>query len=134
MIRPKRAYDEELTRSPNVILCPNRRMIWCRDAGGLACRNAGPSPDKGLARHQATWSYRIAMARRRGVVQLYLGSSEDFIKDSVQNEIAKKLGDSFYEYYRFRANISEFNSWQNSLRALSAQIMYADVRQTGIIL
>ena len=67
-------------------------------------------------------------------MQLYLGSAEDFIKDSVQNEVAKKLGDSFDEYYRFRANVSEFNSWQNSLRALSSQLMYADLRQAGVIL
>jgi uncharacterized protein len=67
-------------------------------------------------------------------VQLYSGSAADFIRDSVRHEIAEKLGESFYDYYRFRANVSEFTAWQNSLQALSGQLMYAGLHDTGVIL
>ncbi len=36
-------------------------------------------------------------------MQLFAGSSEEFIADATQQRIAAQLGDSFYEYYRFRA-------------------------------
>ena len=52
----------------------------------------------------------------------------------MQHRIAQKLGDSFYDYYRYRANVSEFSSWQNSLQALSTQLTYARLRAQGIIL
>jgi hypothetical protein len=67
-------------------------------------------------------------------MQLYAGSSTDFITDSVQNVIAQKLGDSFYEYYRFRASVSEMTSWQNSLRALTSQLQYTRLDDHGILL
>jgi hypothetical protein len=52
-------------------------------------------------------------------VQLYAGPSEDFIEEAVQKRIAEQLGEAFYDYYRFRASGSEFNSWKNSLAALA---------------
>jgi DUF2075 family protein len=67
-------------------------------------------------------------------MQLYAGSSTDFITDSVQNVIAQKLGDSFYEYYRYRTSVSEMTSWQNSLRALTSQLQYTRLDDHGIIL
>jgi hypothetical protein len=67
-------------------------------------------------------------------VQLYAGSSTEFVADAVQEVIAKKLGDSFYEYYRFRASASEMTSWQNSLRALTMQLQYLKFEDHGILL
>jgi DUF2075 family protein len=67
-------------------------------------------------------------------VQLYLGSTKEFVTDSIQHRIAEKLGDAYYEYFRFRASVSEFNSWQNSLTALTANIQYARLLDHGIIL
>ena len=67
-------------------------------------------------------------------MQLYAGPSEDFIDKAVQKQIAERLGDAFYDYFRFRASASEFNSWQNSLVALAQQFRYSNVRDHGVVL
>ena len=67
-------------------------------------------------------------------MQLFAGSSEVFIEDAAQKHIAEKLGDAFYDYYRFRASASEFNSWRNSLSALANQLRYSGVRDHGVVL
>ena len=67
-------------------------------------------------------------------MQLYAGSTSDFLTDSIQHRMAEKLGDSYYQYYRYRASVSEFNSWQNSLTALTTQLQYAGLRDQGIAL
>jgi len=67
-------------------------------------------------------------------VQLYSGSTSEFITDAVQHRVAEKLGDSYYQYFRYRASISEFKSWQNSLTALTAHLQYAGLREQGIAL
>ena len=43
-------------------------------------------------------------------MQLYAGSTTEFISDAIQHRVAEKLGESYYEYYRFRASASEFAS------------------------
>ena len=67
-------------------------------------------------------------------MQLYFGSTSEFVTDSIQHRVAEKLGDAYYEYFRFRASASEFTSWQNSLTALTANIQYARLLDHGIIL
>ena len=67
-------------------------------------------------------------------MQLFAGSSETFIDDAVQKQIAERLGDAFYDYYRFRASASEFTSWRNSLSALAYQLRYSGVRDHGVVL
>ena len=67
-------------------------------------------------------------------MQLFAGSSETFLTDAAQKQIAEKLGASFYDYYRFRASNSEFNSWKNSLAALAYQLRYSGVRDHGVVL
>ena len=67
-------------------------------------------------------------------MQLYAGSTTDFIADSVQHRVAEKLGDAFYEYFRFRASASEFSAWQNSLTALTSHIQYSRLLDNGIVL
>jgi hypothetical protein len=66
-------------------------------------------------------------------VQLYAGSTLDFIEDANLHTIAVKIGDAYYDYFRHRAGASEFNSWQNSLAALAQQIRYAQLRDNGIV-
>jgi len=66
-------------------------------------------------------------------VQLYAGSTLDFIEDANLHTIAEKIGDAYYDYFRHRAGASEFNSWQNSLAALAQQIRYAQLRDNGIV-
>lgn len=67
-------------------------------------------------------------------MQLFAGSSQEFMTESTQRTIAARLGDAFYDYYRFRASASEFASWQNSLFALASQLRYSNVRDHGVIL
>lgn len=67
-------------------------------------------------------------------MQLFAGPSEEFIADATQQRIAARLGDSFYDYYRFRASASEFTAWRNSLSALANQLRYSGVRDHGVVL
>jgi DUF2075 family protein len=67
-------------------------------------------------------------------MQLYAGSTAEFITDTIQHRVAEKLGESYYQYFRFRASASEFASWQNSLVALTAQVQYSGLRDHGIVL
>ncbi len=67
-------------------------------------------------------------------MQLYAGPSEEFIDQATQRRIAEQLGHAFYDYYRFRASASEFNSWQNSLTALGNQLRYSGIRDHGVVL
>ncbi len=67
-------------------------------------------------------------------MQLYAGSTAEFLTDAIQHRVAEKLGESYYEYYRFRASASEFASWQNSLSALNGQLQYSGLLDHGIAL
>ncbi|MDQ2866156.1 MAG: DUF2075 domain-containing protein, partial [Candidatus Eremiobacteraeota bacterium] len=67
-------------------------------------------------------------------MQLFSGSSEEFIDEAQQKRIAEGLGNAYYDYYRFRASASEFNSWKNSLSALAHQLRYSGVRDHGVVL
>lgn len=67
-------------------------------------------------------------------VQLFAGSSDDFLNHATQRRIAQLLGDEFYAYFRYRASVSEFASWQNSLTALAHQLRYSKIRDHGIVL
>ncbi|MFZ3386013.1 MAG: hypothetical protein WA120_02415 [Candidatus Hydromicrobium sp.] len=48
-------------------------------------------------------------------MRLYSGSSRQFIDDTVRNQIAQKLSDAFFYYYRYHPSPGEKRSWQNSL-------------------
>ena len=67
-------------------------------------------------------------------MQLFAGSSDDFVEEAVQKQIAARLGDTYYDYYRFRASASEFTSWRNSLSALAYQLRYSRIRDHGVVL
>ncbi len=67
-------------------------------------------------------------------MQLYAGSSRDFIDDATLRRIAAKIGDAFYNYFRYRASVSEFSSWQNSLTALAQQFRYTGLLDNGVVI
>jgi hypothetical protein len=67
-------------------------------------------------------------------MRLYSGTSKQFITDAVKNQIADKLGNAFFQYYRRKPSIGEFHSWQNSLTALSNLFQFAGLVDNGIML
>ena len=62
-------------------------------------------------------------------MRLYAGSSQQFIMDTIQNQIADKLRNAFFNYYRFSPSPGEVMSWRNSLRAMSHVLQYANLSQ-----
>jgi DUF2075 family protein len=67
-------------------------------------------------------------------LRLYSGSSQQFISDSIQNQVAEKLKSTFFGYYRYYPSPSEVASWRNSLRAMSQVIQYAGIKKSGVLL
>ncbi|MBN2052508.1 DUF2075 domain-containing protein [Candidatus Woesearchaeota archaeon] len=67
-------------------------------------------------------------------MRLYSGSSQQFIQDTVQNQISEKLKIAFFNYFRFNPSPAEITSWRNSLRAISQVFQYANLMDHGIIL
>ncbi len=67
-------------------------------------------------------------------MRLYAGTSQQFLQDTTQNQIAEKLYRSFYDYYRYRPSNGEMMSWRNSLRAMASVIDYAKLHDHGVIL
>jgi uncharacterized protein len=67
-------------------------------------------------------------------MRLYSGTSEQFLQDTIQNQIAEKLRESFFNYFHYYPSPSEINSWRNSLRALSLVFMNAGLRDHGVLL
>ena len=67
-------------------------------------------------------------------MQLYTGSSTQFIEDTVQNRIAEKLRDSFFAQLRYKPSAGEVNSWRNSLSRMCNVIQYAGLMDHGVLL
>ena len=67
-------------------------------------------------------------------MRLFAGSSNQFIQDTVQNQIAEKLKQAFFDYYRYYPSSSEISSWRNSLRAICQVFQYSELLDHGIIL
>jgi phage repressor protein C with HTH and peptisase S24 domain len=67
-------------------------------------------------------------------MRLYAGSSQQFITDTIQNQIADKLKNAFFAYYRFNPSPGEMASWRNSLRAMSQVFQYAKLTDHGVVL
>ncbi len=67
-------------------------------------------------------------------MRLYSGSTQQFITDTLQNQIAEKLRLAFFDQFRYNPSPSEVNSWRNSLRALLLVLQQADLTDHGIIL
>lgn len=67
-------------------------------------------------------------------MRLYSGSSEQFIEDNMQNQIAEKMKESFFSYFRYNASPAEIRSWRNSLRSMALIIQKAEIKNKGILL
>lgn len=67
-------------------------------------------------------------------MQLYAGTTVDFIHAATHNAIASRLSEAFFAHYRYRPGEGEVRSWQNSLRALSTVIVLGQLHRNGIIL
>jgi len=67
-------------------------------------------------------------------MRLFAGTSQQFIEDTIQNQIAEKLKLAFFNYFRYHPSHSEINSWRNSLRAVSQVVQFANLLNQGIIL
>src|SRR3989344_2692122 len=67
-------------------------------------------------------------------MRLYSGTSQQFIQDTIQNQIAEKLRTAFFNYFRFYPSPAEVNSWRNSLRALTMVFQSANLIDHGILL
>lgn len=67
-------------------------------------------------------------------MQLYAGSSKQFVEDTVQSAIGEKLKLAFFNYYRYNPPISEVKSWQNSLSRFCMIIQHAALMDQGILL
>lgn len=67
-------------------------------------------------------------------MRLYAGTSREFIKDAVHNQIAETLKDTFFQHYRFKPAPGEVNAWRNSLRAISQVFDLGKLHDHGVIL
>ena len=103
-----------------------------RSWSAAASKSARPEL-KGVVKGLRVEGFKTRAAKITSV-QLYAGPSGEFIEEAVQKRIAEKLGDSFYDYYRFRASASEFTSWKNSLAALAHQLRYSNMQDHGVVL
>ncbi len=67
-------------------------------------------------------------------MRLYSGTSQQFIQDAIHNQIAEKLKNAFFGYYRYNPSPAEINSWRNSLRSISQVFQHADLMDHGVLL
>lgn len=67
-------------------------------------------------------------------MELYAGSIQDFVSDTLQNQIALKLDNAFFEYFGYHPSDSEVRSWRSSLRAVKDVFEYSGFNDHGIIL
>ncbi len=67
-------------------------------------------------------------------VQLYTGSSRQFVEDVTRDQIAEKLEEAFSHHFGHRVARSEARSWQNSLWRMGIVLKDADLLDNGVIL
>jgi len=67
-------------------------------------------------------------------MELYAGSLNDFVSDTLQNQIAAKLENAFFEYYGYHPSDSEIRSWRSSLRAVKDVFEFSGFNDHGILL
>lgn len=67
-------------------------------------------------------------------MELYAGSLQGFVSDTLQNQIATKLENAFFDYKGYRPSDSEIRSWRSSLRAVKDVFEYSGFRDHGIFL
>lgn len=67
-------------------------------------------------------------------MQLYVGSSLQFIEDTVRNLITDKLKAAYFDHIGRNPSPGEARSWQNSLPRICALMQYARLLDQGVIL
>ncbi len=67
-------------------------------------------------------------------MELYSGSLQDFVSDTLQNQIATKLENAFFDYFGYHPSNSEVRSWRSSLRAVKDVFEYSGFHDHGIFL
>ncbi|MCI0480565.1 MAG: peptidase S24, partial [Candidatus Dadabacteria bacterium] len=67
-------------------------------------------------------------------MRLYIGSTRQFIEDTVHNQIADRLKVAFFNYYRYAPSPGEMRSWRLSLTSISQVFQLNDLLDHGVIL
>ena len=67
-------------------------------------------------------------------MRLYAGTVTQFVTDTNLNQIADKLRDSYFYYFRQNPSPSEMASWRNSLRSVAGLFDYCKLDDHGVIL
>lgn len=67
-------------------------------------------------------------------MELYSGSINQFVEDTIQNKIALKLHNAFFEYFGYNPSDSEIRSWRDSLRAIKDVFTFSGFKDHGIVL
>jgi DUF2075 family protein len=67
-------------------------------------------------------------------MRLYIGSTRQFIEDTVHNQIADRLKAAFFNYYRYAPSPGEIKSWRQSLASISQVFQLNSLLDHGIIL
>lgn len=67
-------------------------------------------------------------------MQLYAGTSRDFISDATRNGIASKLERAFLDAFHYKPSVQEVQSWQNSLFRMAFALQEGNFTDHGILL
>jgi len=67
-------------------------------------------------------------------MQLYAGTSRDFITDATRNAIAGKLERAFLEAFHYKPSLQEAMSWQNSLFRMAFALENGAFLDHGVLL
>lgn len=67
-------------------------------------------------------------------MQLYAGTSKDFISDATRNGIASKLENAFLDAFHYKPSIQEVQSWQNSLFRMAFALQEGKFLDHGVLL
>lgn len=77
---------------------------------------------------------RIQTTTRGAYMQLYAGTSKDFIVDATRNAIATKLEHAFLSTFRFKPSIQEVHSWEISLSQMAHVLERGNFSDHGVLL
>ncbi len=67
-------------------------------------------------------------------MELYAGPIQEFVEDTLQNQIALKLENAFFSYFGYHPSDSEIRSWRSSLRAVKDVFEISGFKDHGICL
>lgn len=67
-------------------------------------------------------------------MELYSGPITQFVDDTIQNQIAIKLRNAFFDYFGYNPPEAEFHSWRDSLRAVKDVFTLSGFADHGVFL